>query len=99
MSNLIYRKKWEDFTEKYSQHFKSNEEQWDENLEAVCNYIDEYKKRPSSASKDKNTKYLGLWLSHQNTNYKKKLSKSIIAPLAEKIKVEYLEEKVKLILQ
>ena len=32
--------------------------------------------------------------SKKNTNYKKKLSKSIIAPLAEKIKIEYLEKKI-----
>ena len=32
--------------------------------------------------------------SKTNTNYKKKLSKSITAPLAKKIKIEYLEKKI-----
>ena len=72
MSNPAIRKKWEDFTERYSEYFKSNEEIWDDILETVCNYIDENKKRPSRGSKDKEIKHLGEWLSHQTTNYKKK---------------------------
>ena len=53
-------------------YFESNEISWFHNLELVKNYIDEKNERPSSVAKDKDTKILGKWLSHQITNYGKK---------------------------
>lgn len=50
---------------------KSNMEKWLDNLDKVKNYIDENHKRPSHHIGDRNTKALGKWLSHQQTNYNK----------------------------
>ena len=50
----------------------SNEEEWDDNLQKVINYIDKNNKRPSESNKNTQIKFLGSWLSHQQTNYKKK---------------------------
>ena len=43
---------------------------WDEKLEKVKKYIDENNKRPSKRDKHKEIKTLGIWLSHQQQNYK-----------------------------
>jgi superfamily II DNA or RNA helicase len=91
MSNLLYRKKWEGFKEKYSEYFKSNEEQWGDNLEAVSLYFDGHKKRPSTRSKDKRTKQLGAWINTQNNNYKKKTW--IMSNLIYRKKWEYFKGK------
>ena len=65
------RKLWEQFINMYKKYFLSNEEIWKDNLEKTKEYIDKYKKRPSTADKDKSVKYLGSWLcNHQITNYK-----------------------------
>ena len=72
MKYKIYRKLWEDFINdnKYKEHFHSNKEEWEIKLEWVKKYINEYKKRPSVADKDKNVKKLGVWISRQKENYK-----------------------------
>ena len=72
MKNPEIRKLWDDFTEKYSKYFLSNEDQWKNVLTEVSKYIDENKKRPSSEDKDVNIKKLGNWLIHQQRNYKNK---------------------------
>jgi superfamily II DNA or RNA helicase len=55
------------FLQDYDEYFVSNEEVWHNNLEEVKKYINENKKRPIC----KKTK-LGVWLSIQLENYKKK---------------------------
>ena len=72
MSNESIRPLWEDFIndDKYKNYFLTNEEEWKIKLEWVKKYINEYKKRPSSADKDKNVKKLGVWISRQKENYK-----------------------------
>lgn len=49
----------------------NNFDKWKYNLEQVKIYIDENNKRPGSKDKDNNINYLGEWISHQLTNYKK----------------------------
>ena len=71
MKNEEIRKKWEDFIEKYINLFKTNIELWKENLNKLENYIIENKKIPSSTDKD--TKYIGGWLSSQKKNYIKNI--------------------------
>jgi len=43
---------------------------WFENLKKVKEYIDCYDKRPSAIDKDKDVKFLGIWLSKQQYSYK-----------------------------
>jgi superfamily II DNA or RNA helicase len=49
----------------------NSEENWIERLEEVKTYIDKYGIRPSTTDKNKEVKQLGVWLSGQQTNYKK----------------------------
>ena len=49
------------------------EEVWRKNLAAVKAYIDEHKKAPSSSDKNNAIKSLGKWVSHQKTNYDKRV--------------------------
>jgi hypothetical protein len=69
----IYNK-WTEFItdEKYKIYFISDENNWIQNLNELKKYIDEFKKRPSTESKDKHIKHLGSWLSHQNNKHNKK---------------------------
>lgn len=62
MSNINIRNKWQEFNNKYSFYFKSNEDIWINNLKKVCNYIDNNNKRPTG-----NTK-LAYWVSTQLRN-------------------------------
>jgi hypothetical protein len=69
MKDVEIRKQWDYFITKYSEHFKSNNEKWYENLNKLEQYILENKKRPSEVSKNKEIKQLGSWLSTQKQNY------------------------------
>jgi len=51
---------------------QNGEELWEKRLDEVKKYINENCKRPSSTDNDKNIKSLGIWISHQQTNYKNK---------------------------
>jgi len=84
MSNAEIREKWESFTSKYSEYFMSSEEQWDLNLEKCGDFIDKNGKRPSSNSKNKEEKRLGIWISTQITNYKKNTQIMTNAEIREK---------------
>lgn len=63
-------KEWENFIEKYAILFRTNEEVWMDTLHKVELYIQQYKKRPSASSKDKEISSLGNWISIQKENYK-----------------------------
>jgi superfamily II DNA or RNA helicase len=65
-------KEWECFIDKYSILFRSNEEVWMDTLQKVCEYIEQYKKRPSTNSKGKEISSLGNWIGCQKRNYKNK---------------------------
>jgi L-rhamnose mutarotase len=55
----------------YINNYKRKEE-WILQLELVKKYINENKKSPPRSNKDKNAKKLGVWISKQKENYKKK---------------------------
>ncbi len=72
MKEVEIRKAWEEFTEKYSEYFKDNNEIWYEKLNQVEEYIKTNKKLPSKENKIKEIKSLGVWLSNQKKKYSKK---------------------------
>ena len=76
IKNINIYNKFEEFinNEKYKKYFiiLSVEENFNINLNKIKTYIDENKKRPSNRDVNKDIKYIGSWLSTQNTNYKKK---------------------------
>jgi superfamily II DNA or RNA helicase len=57
------------FRDNYAEYFLTNEEIWKKTLSDVQDFMEKHHKRPSDHSKDAVEKYLGNWLSHQNTNY------------------------------
>jgi superfamily II DNA or RNA helicase len=64
------RKQWEEFIEKYSQYFKTNEDKWKDNLKMLYDYVEQYNKLPSGENKNKEIKSLGKWVGEQKLNYK-----------------------------
>jgi superfamily II DNA or RNA helicase len=72
MKDASIRILYEEFLEQYQKYTMSSEESWKDNLEKVKKYINENEKIPNKRDKDKETKFLGSWLSHQQTNYKRK---------------------------
>ena len=71
MNNGEIRKLWEEIVNKYQEVFKTTEEIWKDNLNNLKEYINIHNKLPASCSKDKNIKYLGLWVRNQEKNYDK----------------------------
>jgi superfamily II DNA or RNA helicase len=69
-------KLWTDFTndDKYKKYFSTITmlELFNITFIKVKNYIDTYKKRPFTNSKDKDIKFLGCWIGNCQTNYNKK---------------------------
>jgi len=61
---------WKEFVEKYKEYFIDNDEVWNTKLEELKKFMDEYKKRPSSKSKNKDEKVLDSWIGCQLKNYK-----------------------------
>ena len=70
MKNQEMREEFQDFMNKYSNYFKSNEEQWREKLKEVKKYAKENNRLPSNGSKIEEVKKLGMFLSHQKRYYK-----------------------------
>ena len=62
---------WEEFQEKHSEYFISNEEKWENTLKLLEEYVNENKKLPSTIDKNDSIKKLGIWLSHQKIIYSK----------------------------
>ena len=67
------RKKWEEFTKEYSEHFLSTEQIWNNNLMKLKQYIDDTNKRPSNSDGDKDIRTLAHWIITQKNNYDKKI--------------------------
>ena len=57
----------------YIEYLLSSEDDWKNNLDKVKKYIDKNNKKPTPYNKDKDIKSLCKWISHQKTNYKKKI--------------------------
>jgi superfamily II DNA or RNA helicase len=70
MKDETIRKSWTEFIEKYKKYFLSNNEIWYNNLKLVEDYIIANDKRPSSIDKNTDIKQLGVWIGHQQKNYK-----------------------------
>jgi len=73
MRNEEIRSIWEEFIRYYGECIKTNEENWNDKLKQVKEYIDENKENPSTTNKNKNIKMVGQWLQHQLKNYPKKV--------------------------
>jgi len=61
---------WTEFITEYKEYFIDQDEEWNINLIAVCNYIDENNKLPSSTDKNLKIKRLGQWVDRQKKNFK-----------------------------
>jgi ribosomal RNA-processing protein 8 len=85
------RNLWEDFVEKYKEHFINNDDKWNTKFEELKQFIDENKKKPSYHSTNKEEKTLGEWIGRQVTNYKKK-KESMKTEEKRKIWEEFLKE-------
>jgi superfamily II DNA or RNA helicase len=74
MKDTKIRECWKKFIgdEKYKEYFMSNEDVWHDNLEKVNKFIDKENKLPSRESKNKDEKYLYLWIYNQSRSYNKK---------------------------
>uniref|UniRef100_A0A6C0EFK8 Helicase ATP-binding domain-containing protein n=1 Tax=viral metagenome TaxID=1070528 RepID=A0A6C0EFK8_9ZZZZ len=70
MKDTNIKKLYEEFIEKYKEYFLDNNEIWLNNLKLCEKYIIDNKKKPSKNDKNKDIKYLGSFLSHQQQNYK-----------------------------
>ena len=67
-------KSWTEFitSDQYIKYFLSDNDVWYQKLELVKQYIDNYKKRPSSHDKSKDIRILGIWLVTQTANSKER---------------------------
>jgi superfamily II DNA or RNA helicase len=66
---------WTEFTndKKYKQYFLDNTTQWKKTLNELKKYIDENNKRPANHNKNNIIQKLSKWISHNKTNYEKKI--------------------------
>lgn len=71
MENPVIRAEWESTLKKYAEYFESGEEAWRSNNRKACDYMDKYKKAPSTHDKNPVIKTLSSWLSTQKKNYSK----------------------------
>src|SRR6185503_3827234 len=71
MSSEVIRTKWNNFVKTHEDIFLSNKEGSCKMLNTVKQYIDTYKRKPSSVSKNQTIKKMGLWIIVQRRNYKK----------------------------
>jgi len=70
MSKPQIRVSWQEFINKYSHLFLTNEEIWYSNLHELTLYIEEHNTRPPQTSKDPNIKRLADWIKTNQTQYK-----------------------------
>ena len=66
-NNSKKRKKFETFIEEYKHYFKSDDENWNNNLQLLIQFIIKKKRRPNEEKESE--KYLARWVSGQNNNY------------------------------
>ena len=68
MKNSEFYEIWTQFLQENNKSFKTNEEEWFENLNEVIKYVEQFKKLPNKRSTDENIKKMGNWLGHQKQN-------------------------------
>lgn len=73
MKNAKIFKKWENFVCEYKNYFLDRNELWEKTLKEVSKFIIENNKRPSKRDSNYKIKKLALWISHNKTNYDKKI--------------------------
>jgi hypothetical protein len=82
---------WNEFLAEYNEHFKSNEEVWNETLSKLKMFINENKRRPSKHSSDEIEKRVCVWLSNNQKRFK--TQKHILEyPSRYALLTEFLEE-------
>ena len=69
MKNSEFYEIWTQFLQENNKSFKTNEEEWFENLNEVIKYVEQFKKLPNKRSTDENIKKMGNWLGHQKQNF------------------------------
>ncbi len=67
-TNQQIKQKFEQFYNKYEEHFRSKEDEWYLTFEGVKLFLNTYKKRPT----EKDNYVYTRWISHQVQNYKNK---------------------------
>jgi superfamily II DNA or RNA helicase len=87
------RIKWEELNEKYKEYMMDFDEIWYQTYDDVIQFIEKYKKKPSTISKNITEKKMGMWISQQLTNYKQ--NKNSMKDDDKRIKWEELNEKYK----
>jgi hypothetical protein len=70
--NKEIKEKWDKFTDKYKDYFKSNEESWEEHFDELKEYIQKNNKKPDRNNEDEKVKKLFKWIDTQTTNYNDK---------------------------
>lgn len=63
---------WYDFIKEYHMYFATNDEDWDNTLEKVKNYINNNQRIPPDSNTDNEIQCLSKWIQHQRENYNKK---------------------------
>jgi superfamily II DNA or RNA helicase len=64
---------WTTFIKEHETLFLSNDEIWENTLKNLKKYINENDELPSQTDKNDDIKKMSKWVSHQRTNYKKKI--------------------------
>lgn len=71
MKDNEIRKIWEQFMKENEKYYLSHIDEWVIKLKNLEEYIQKYKKRPSTHDLDKNIRIIGLWLCNQEQKYLK----------------------------
>jgi ribosomal RNA-processing protein 8 len=72
MANPVIRKEWKDILKTYNEYLCDNVELWRTRLANLKAYMDTNKTAPSKTDKNKDVKFMGIWVGTQKTNYKTK---------------------------
>jgi hypothetical protein len=69
MVEISKRKQWEEFKQKYQEHFIDNIVLWHKMLNKLIIYIQTYNTLPTERNKDPDVALLASWMSNQRFNY------------------------------
>lgn len=70
MKNIVLKNQWVKFIDDYKYLFLSTDETWKSNFNKVKQFINDYRKKPSSKSKDPEEQVLARWVFKQQSKYK-----------------------------
>lgn len=63
---------WTEFTNKYKEYIRFNDEIWDKTFEKLREFIDKNNKKPSQSKTDEEQSKLKKWCDHQEEHYEKR---------------------------